>query len=189
MPMTGKQVHAIMLSSTFVYGEQAVMAKYCPKESDTYEILSLLRCRAGRRCRFFLRGMWKSLPSAAAKVPDDSGYEPADKMEPEQSGLSKSEGREEKQPVQKKERKLKRKSDRSKGKNRKEKKPKEPAPEPESEEKPEDPDYDGYYDDILPPDLDRQREGLDKKLIQRVAVITGVVAVIIGLCVAALYLL
>ena len=90
----------------------------------------------------------KSLPSAAAKVPDDSGYEPADKMEP-----------------------------------------KEPAPEPESEEKPEDPDYDGYYDDILPPDLDRQREGLDKKLIQRVAVITGVVAVIIGLCVAALYLL
>ena len=45
MPMTGKQVHAIMLSSTFVYGEQAVMAKYCPKESDTYEILSLLRCR------------------------------------------------------------------------------------------------------------------------------------------------
>ena len=131
----------------------------------------------------------KSLPSAAAKVPDDSGYEPADKMEPEQSGISKPEGREEKQPVQKKERKLKRKSDRSKGKNRKEKKPKEPAPEPESEEKPEDPDYDGYYDDILPPDLDRQREGLDKKLIQRVTVITGVVAVIIGLCVAALYLL
>ena len=125
MPMTGKQVHAIMLSSTFVYGEQAVMVKYCPKE----------------------------------------------------------------QPVEKKERKLKRKSDRSKRKNRKEKKPKEPAPEPESEEKPEDPDYDGYYDDILPPDLDRQREGLDKKLIQRVAVITGVVAVIIGLCVAALYLL
>ena len=97
--------------------------------------------------------------------------------------------RNEKQPVQKKERKQKRKSDRSKGKNRKEKKPKEPSPEPESEEKPEDPDYDGYYDDILPPDLDRQREGLDKKLIQRVAVITGVVAVIIGLCVAALYLL
>ena len=43
----------------------------------------------------------KSLPSAAAKVPDDSGYEPADKMEPEQSGPSKPEGREEKQPVQK----------------------------------------------------------------------------------------
>lgn len=131
----------------------------------------------------------KSLPSVVAKVPDDSGYEPADKMEPEQSGPSKPEGREEKQPVQKKERKQKRKSDRSKRKNRKEKKPKELSPEPESEEKPEDPDYDGYYDDILPPDLDRQREGLDKKLIQRVAVITGVVAVIIGLCVAALYLL
>ena len=45
----------------------------------------------------------KSLPSAAAKVPDDSGYEPADKMGPEQSGISKPEGREEKQPVQRKE--------------------------------------------------------------------------------------
>lgn len=132
----------------------------------------------------------KSLPSAASsKVTDDTVSESTIKTERSQSEPSMPDETEEKQPAKKKKQKQKKKSARAKGKDRKVKKPKEPLPETEAEEQHEDPDYDGYYDDILPPDLDRQREGLDKKLIQRVAVITGVVAVIIGLCVAALYLL
>ena len=49
--------------------------------------------------------------------------------------------------------------------------------------------YDGYYDDILPADLSRHREGIDKMLIRKIAAIGIGVVLVIGLCVAALYLL
>lgn len=52
-----------------------------------------------------------------------------------------------------------------------------------------DKDYDGYYDDILPPDADRQREGLDRELLKKIGAVAIGVVLIIGLCVAAMYLL
>lgn len=52
-----------------------------------------------------------------------------------------------------------------------------------------DEDYDGYYDDVLPPDIDRAKEGLDKALIKQVLLVGLVVFVIISLCVALLYVL
>lgn len=53
----------------------------------------------------------------------------------------------------------------------------------------EDLGYDGYYDDIVPSDIDREREGIDKELVKRIAVIAGTVLIIISLCITALYLL
>ncbi len=49
--------------------------------------------------------------------------------------------------------------------------------------------YDGYYDDVRPPDMDREKEGLDKELIKKVALVGIVVFVIISMCVALLYVL
>ena len=42
--------------------------------------------------------------------------------------------------------------------------------------------YDGYYDDVLPPDMDREKEGLDKELIKKVALVGIAVFVIISVC-------
>ena len=50
-------------------------------------------------------------------------------------------------------------------------------------------DYDGYYEDVQPIDADRQREGLDTRLILRVVLLVAGVALVIGGCVAALFLL
>lgn len=52
----------------------------------------------------------------------------------------------------------------------------------------EDP-YDGYYDDILPPDMDRGREGPDMELIRKIFLVAGGVLLVIALCLAALYFL
>lgn len=49
--------------------------------------------------------------------------------------------------------------------------------------------YDGYYDDVLPPDMDREKEGLDKELIKKVALVGIAVFAIISMCVALLYVL
>lgn len=49
--------------------------------------------------------------------------------------------------------------------------------------------YDGYYNDVLPPDLDRVKEGLDKELIKKIVVLGIAVICIIGICVAMMYLL
>ena len=49
--------------------------------------------------------------------------------------------------------------------------------------------YDGYYDDVLPPDMDREKEGLDKELIKKVALVGIAVFVINSVCVALLYVL
>lgn len=45
-------------------------------------------------------------------------------------------------------------------------------------------DYDGYYDDILPVDEGRQREGLDPSIVKKIAALIGCFVVVIGLCIA-----
>ena len=54
---------------------------------------------------------------------------------------------------------------------------------------PVDDGYDGYYDDILPPDLDREREGLDKELIKKVVALGVGIIFIIAMCVVMMYVL
>lgn len=49
--------------------------------------------------------------------------------------------------------------------------------------------YDGYYDDVLPPDLGRTREGVDKALVKRIGLLVGIVLLVVVLCVLMMYLL
>lgn len=49
--------------------------------------------------------------------------------------------------------------------------------------------YDGYYNDVLPPDTDRVKDGLDKELIKKIIALCIGVTVIILMCVALLYVL
>lgn len=76
------------------------------------------------------------------------------------------------------------KKERTRKKERPPRKPKQSVP-PEVENL----DYDGYYEDVQPIDADRQREGLDTRLILRVVLLVAGVALVIGGCVAALFLL
>ena len=66
-----------------------------------------------------------------------------------------------------------------------EKKPSQPM----EEIRPEDDGYDGYYDDVLPPDVDRTREGIDKELVKKIIVLGVSVLLIISLCVVMMYML
>ena len=50
-------------------------------------------------------------------------------------------------------------------------------------------DYDGYYDDVLPMDEGRQREGIDPSIVKKIAALIGCLVVVIGLCIALMYLL
>ena len=50
-------------------------------------------------------------------------------------------------------------------------------------------DYDGYYSDVIPSDYNHEKEVVNKGLIKKIAVIAGVMLLIIGLCVVAMYLL
>lgn len=70
-----------------------------------------------------------------------------------------------------------------------EKKKAQEPPLPEIEGEPVEDGYDGYYDDILPPDLDREKEGLDEELIKKIVTLTVAVILIIGLCVVMMYVL
>ena len=70
-----------------------------------------------------------------------------------------------------------------------EKKKAQEPPLPEIEGEPVEDGYDGYYDDILPPDLDREKEGLDEELIKKIITLTVAVIFIIGLCVVMMYVL
>ena len=54
---------------------------------------------------------------------------------------------------------------------------------------PVDDGYDGYYDDVLPPDTDRVKEGLDKELVKKIVLLGVGVVFIIGLCVVMMYVL
>lgn len=49
--------------------------------------------------------------------------------------------------------------------------------------------YDGYYDDILPSDDGGSREGIDKGLVKKIVLLLGIVLLVIGACVAMMYLL
>ena len=49
--------------------------------------------------------------------------------------------------------------------------------------------YDGYYNDVLPPDLDRLKDGLDQKLIKKIVLLCLGAGIIISMCVALLYVL
>lgn len=49
--------------------------------------------------------------------------------------------------------------------------------------------YDGYYDDVLPPDLDREKDGLDKELIKKIVALVVGVVFIIGICIVMMYVL
>lgn len=66
---------------------------------------------------------------------------------------------------------------------------KEAPPIPEVMGEPVDDGYDGYYNDVLPPDLDRVKEGLDKELIKKIIVLGVAVFLIINFCVAMMYML
>lgn len=58
----------------------------------------------------------------------------------------------------------------------------------EAETKAED-GYDGYYDDIVPTDTGKPREGVDWVLMKKIGLVGAAVLVIICLCIAAMYLL
>lgn len=49
--------------------------------------------------------------------------------------------------------------------------------------------YDGYYNDVLPPDTDQVKDGMDKELIKKIVALGIGVSVIILMCVALLYVL
>ena len=54
---------------------------------------------------------------------------------------------------------------------------------------PADDGYDGYYDDVLPPDADRVQEGVDKELIKKIIALAIGAIFIISMCVVMLYVL
>ena len=80
-------------------------------------------------------------------------------------------------------------------KEKKEKRKKESKKKKEKKDIPEivgeavDDGYDGYYNDVLPPDTDRVKDGLDKELIKKIIALCIGVTVIILMCVALLYVL
>ena len=79
-----------------------------------------------------------------------------------------------------------------KEKKKKEKKPIFPKPKEQvtvDSQAPTDDGYDGYYDDVLPPDVDRTREGIDKELVKKIIVLGVSVVLIISLCVVMMYML
>lgn len=58
-----------------------------------------------------------------------------------------------------------------------------------AEVSPQDEGYDGYYDDILPSDDGGGREGIDKGLVKKIVLLLGIVLLVIGACVAMMYLI
>ena len=56
-------------------------------------------------------------------------------------------------------------------------------------ELPEDDGYDGYYDDVLPADLDDRQDGIDKGLIQKIVLLAAGVVLVVVACVAMMCLL
>ena len=57
------------------------------------------------------------------------------------------------------------------------------------EDPPADDGYDGYYDDVQPPDLDREKDGLDKELIKKIVALSIGVVFSITMCVVMMYVL
>ena len=96
------------------------------------------------------------------------------------------EAKEQSRKVTKKQKRKKEKKEKHK-KDAKKKKPEKEIPEIMGEAV--DDGYDGYYNDVLPPDTDRVKDGLDKELIKKIVALCVGVTVIILMCVALLYVL
>ena len=96
------------------------------------------------------------------------------------------EAKEQSKKVAKKQKRKKEKNEKHK-KDAKKKKPEKEIPEVMGEAV--DDGYDGYYNDVLPPDTDRVKDGLDKELVKKIVALCIGVTVIILMCVALLYIL
>ena len=96
------------------------------------------------------------------------------------------EAKEQSKKVAKKQKRKKEKKETHK-KDAKKKKPEKEIPEVMGEAV--DDGYDGYYNDVLPPDTDRVKDGLDKELVKKIVALCIGVTVIILMCVALLYIL
>ena len=96
------------------------------------------------------------------------------------------EAKEQSKKVAKKQKRKKGKKEKHK-KDAKKKKPEKEIPEVMGEAV--DDGYDGYYNDVLPPDTDRVKDGLDKELVKKIVALCIGVTVIILMCVALLYIL
>ena len=96
------------------------------------------------------------------------------------------EAKEQSKKVAKKQKRKKEKKEKHK-KDLKKKKPEKEIPEVMGEAV--DDGYDGYYNDVLPPDTDRVKDGLDKELVKKIVALCIGVTVIILMCVALLYIL
>ena len=94
--------------------------------------------------------------------------------------------KEQSKKVAKKQKRKKEKKEKHK-KDAKKKKPEKEIPEIMGEAV--DDGYDGYYNDVLPPDIDRVKDGLDKELVKKIVALCIGVTVIILMCVALLYIL
>ena len=96
------------------------------------------------------------------------------------------EAKEQSKKVAKKQKRKKEKKEKHK-KDAKKKKPEKEIPEVMGEAV--DDGYDGYYNDVLPPDTDRVKDGLDKELVKKIVALCIGVTVVILMCVALLYVL
>ena len=96
------------------------------------------------------------------------------------------EAKEQSKKVTKKQKRKEEKKEKHK-KDAKKKKPEKEIPEVMGEAV--DDGYDGYYNDVLPPDTDRVKDGLDKELVKKIVALCIGVTVIILMCVALLYIL
>ena len=96
------------------------------------------------------------------------------------------EAKEQSKKVTQKQKRKKEKKEKHK-KDAKKKKPEKEIPEIMGEAV--DDGYDGYYNDVLPPDTDRVKDGLDKELVKKIVALCIGVTVIILMCVALLYIL
>ena len=96
------------------------------------------------------------------------------------------EAKEQSKKVAKKQKRKKEKKEKHK-KDAKKKKPEKEIPEVMGEAV--DDGYDGYYNDVLPPDTDRVKDGLDKELVKKIVALCIGVTVIILMCVTLLYIL
>ena len=96
------------------------------------------------------------------------------------------EAKEQSKKLAKKQKRKKEKKEKDKKDTKKKKAPKEI---PEVMGEAVDDGYDGYYNDVLPPDTDRVKDGLDKELVKKIVALCIGVTVIILMCVALLYIL
>lgn len=145
--------------------EKRLECRILPKGEPTYEILPLLRCRPSGWRRFFLPRM-RGEPAK---------HDRRTREKHEQSATDPDTATENRKAAPKK---VKQK--------RKQKEPQEQDTESYSAQ---DDGYDGYYDDVLPADAGRLNEGIDMELVKKICAVTGVMLLIITLCVVAMYLL